>query len=97
MYHLLFVASYKNTSKDSWKLYQFVQIKSFYGLYFLAFRLNKDIVSLNLLIQSVYPVNIRIQSEYGKTQTKKTPKSDAVGNLRLSWKFFLVFNIALVY
>ena len=39
-----------------------VQIWSFSGLYFLVFRLNKEI----------YGVNLRIQSEYRKIRTRKT-------------------------
>ena len=44
-----------------------VQIWSFSGPYFPVFELNTVI----------YCVNLRIQSEYGETRTKKTPHSDA--------------------
>ena len=43
-----------------------VRIWSFSGLYFHAFRLNTEI----------YSVDLRIQSECGKTRTRKTSNMD---------------------
>ena len=44
-----------------------VRIRSVSGRHFLAFGLNTE----------VYSVNLRIQSEYGKMQTRKAPKTES--------------------
>ena len=44
-----------------------VRIRSVSGRHFLAFGLNTE----------VYSVNLRIQSEYGKMQTRKTPNTES--------------------
>ena len=60
-----------------------VHIGSFYRSYFLsAFGLNKE----------RYGVFIRIQSEYGKTRTRKTPNTDIFHavlsiSLEYQWKY----------
>ena len=43
-----------------------VRIRSYSGLHFPAFRLNTEI----------YSVPLRIQSEFGKTRTRITPNTD---------------------
>ena len=52
--------------KGLWYYMRMVRIRSFSGLYFLAFKLNTEI----------YLANLRIQSECGKIRSRKTPNKN---------------------